>query len=153
MITPKWHGRLYPEIYDVNIAIERYKLSLLSYVIINAKSSKKAINCIKLAWMYRLLETEGAKEMELKYLNQALEGLSDAYYVEEFPLYGMDKYSIMYLIGELNRRTCHAENSLIWFNSVITTPNVKESLKKLARDMKYLIKEDGSHKDKVLIIG
>jgi len=148
LITPKWHGRLYPEIYDVNIAIERYKLSLLSYVIINAKSSKKAINCIKLAWMYRLLETEGAKEMELKYLNQALEGLSDAYYVEEFPLYGMDKYSIMYLIGELNRRTCHAENSLIWFNSVITTPNVKESLKKLARDMKYLIKEDEATKTK-----
>jgi len=139
-ITPKWRGRTYPEIYDVHIAIERYKLSLLNYVVINASSSKKAINCLKLAWMYRLLETDSAKEMELKYLNQALEGLSKAYYVEDFPLYGMDKYSIMYLIGELSRRTGHAEDSLIWFSSVITTPTVKESLKRLARDMKDLIK-------------
>jgi uncharacterized protein (DUF2225 family) len=141
-ITPKWHGRVYPEVYDIHIAIERYKLSLLNYVIINAKSSKKAINCMKLAWMYRLLETEDAKEMELVFLKQALEGLNDAYYAEDFPIYGMDKYSAMYLIGELNRRIGYTENSLVWFSNVITTPNVKQSLKELARDMKDLIKEE-----------
>ena len=141
-ITPKWHGRVYPETYDVHIAIERYKLSLLNYVIINAKSSKKAINCMKLAWMYRLLETEDASEMELVFLKQALEGLSDAYYAESFPIYGMDKYSAMYLIGELNRRIGYTENALVWFSNVITTPNVKHSLKELARDMKDLIKEE-----------
>lgn len=141
-ITPKWKGRMYPEIYDVHIAIERYKLSLLNYIITNAKSSKKAINCIKLAWMYRLLETEESQEMELLFLKQALEGLSDAYYAEAFPIYGMDKYSAMYLIGELNRRIGHTENSLVWFSNVITTPNVKQNLKELARDMKDLIKEE-----------
>jgi len=142
LITPKWRGRTYPKIYDVNIAIERYKLSLLNYVIINAKASKKAINCLKLAWMYRLLGTENAKEMEQRYLTQSLEELCGAYYVEAFPLYGMDKYSIMYLIGELNRRTGHSDQSLIWFSNVITTPDVKNKLKELARDMKDLIKKD-----------
>jgi uncharacterized protein (DUF2225 family) len=141
-ITPKWHGRMYPEVYNVHIAIERYKLSLLSYVITNSKSSKKAINCMKLAWMYRLLETDEAKEMELVFLNQALEGLNDAYYSEDFPIYGMDKYSAMYLIGELNRRLGHSDNSLVWFSNVITTPNVPQKLKELARDMKDLIKEE-----------
>lgn len=141
-ITPKWHGRTYPDFYDMHVAIERYKLSLLNYVIINSKPSKKAINCLKLAWMYRLLETDDAKEMELKYLTQALEGLSDAYYAETFPLYGMDKYTIMYLIGELNRRLGHTKDSLIWFSNVITTPNVKQNLKELARDMKDLIKKE-----------
>lgn len=143
-ITPKWKGRLYPEVYDVHVAIERYKLSLLNYVVTNAKSSKKAINCLKLAWMYRLIETEDAKEMELVFLKQALEGLNDAYYSEDFPLYGMDKYSIMYLIGELHRRIGNHEDSLVWFSNVITTPNVKQSLKELARDMKDLIKEEGA---------
>ena len=143
-ISPKWKGRMYPEIYDVHVAIERYKLSLLNYIITNSKSSKKAINCIKLAWMYRLLETEDAKEMELIFLKQALEGLNDAYYAESFPLYGMDKYSAMYLIGELNRRLGHTENALVWFSNVITTPNVKQNLKELARDMKDLIKEDAA---------
>jgi len=141
-ITPKWKGRMYPEIYDVHIAIERYKLSLLNYIITNSKSSKKAINCIKIAWMYRLLETEEASEMELVFLRQALDGLNDAYYAEAFPIYGMDKYSAMYLIGELNRRIGNTENSLVWFSNVITTPNVKQSLKELARDMKDLIKEE-----------
>ena len=141
-ITAKWNGRMYPEVYNIHIAIERYKLSLLSYVITNAKSSKKAINCIKLAWMHRLLDTEDAKEMELVFLKQGLEGLNDAYYAEDFPIYGMDKYSCMYLIGELNRRIGHSENSLVWFSNVITTPNVKQSLKELARDMKDLIKEE-----------
>jgi len=141
-ITPKWHGRMYPEIYDVHIAIERYKLSLLNYVITNAKSSKKAINCLKLAWMYRLIDTDDSKEMELIFLKQALEGLSDAYYTESFPIYGMDKYNAMYLIGELNRRIGHTEDSLVWFSNLITTPNVKQNLKELARDMKVLIKEE-----------
>lgn len=150
-ISPKWRKRTYPEIYDVNIAIERYKLSLLNYVIINAKSSKKAINCMKIAWMYRLINTSAAKEMELKFLNQALEGLSDAYYSESFPIYGMDKYSIMYLIGELNRRTGHKEDSLIWFSNVITTPNVKQNLKELARDMKDLILEEDKKTEAALL--
>ncbi|WP_164948626.1 DUF2225 domain-containing protein [Clostridium sp. FP2] len=141
-ITPKWKGRMYPEVYDIHIAIERYKLSLLNYIITNAKSSKKAINCMKLAWMYRLLETQDAREMELVFLKQALEGLNDSYYAEAFPIYGMDKYSAMYLIGELNRRIGNSENSLVWFSNVITSPNVKQSLKELARDMKDLIKEE-----------
>jgi len=143
-ITPKWKGRMYPDIYDVHIAIERYKLSLLNYVITNSISSKKAINCIKLAWMYRLIDTDYAKEMEQIFLKQALEGLSDAYYAESFPIYGMDKYSAMYLIGELNRRIGHTENSLVWFSNLITTPNVKQNLKELARDMKDLIKEEAT---------
>lgn len=142
LITPKWHGRIYPEVYDVHIAIERYKLSLLNYVIINSKSSKKALACMKLAWMHRLLETKEAEEMEQTYLKQALEGFSDAYYSEAFPIYGMDKFSVMYLIGELNRRIGNSENALVWFSNVITTPNVKQNLKELARDMKDLIREE-----------
>ena len=55
--------------------------------------------------MYRLIDTEDSKKIELIFLNQALEGLSDAYYAESFPIYGMDKYSAMYLIGEL-RSSC-----------------------------------------------
>jgi hypothetical protein len=92
--------------------------------------------------MYRLIDTPEAKEMEQIFLKEALDGLNDAYYAESFPLYGMDKYSAMYLIGELNRRIGRSENSLVWFSNVITTPNVKQNLKELARDMKDLIREE-----------
>jgi uncharacterized protein len=138
-ISFKWKGRQYPEIYDLNIAIERYKLSLLNYCVMEAKSSSKAMNCLKLAWMYRLEEDF---QKESVFLGQALEGFSDAYYNEDFPLYGLDRFSTMYLIGELNRRIGNYEQSMVWFSKVITTPSVPQKLKDLARDQKDLIKDD-----------
>lgn len=141
-ITPKWHGREYPPIYDINIAIERYKLSLLNSVLIDSKASQKAITCLKLAWMHRLLETDEALELEVTYMKEALKGFEDAYYSERFPVYGMDKFTAMYLIGELNRRIGHYDNALVWFSNVLTTPGAKPKLKDQARDQKDLIKEE-----------
>lgn len=137
-ITPRWKKKNYPEIYDVNIAIERYKLSLLNYVVMKSKSSKKAVNCLKIAWMYRLIDSESAKDKEIIFLKEALKGFEYAYYNESFPIYGMDSFTIMYLIGELNRRVENYDNSLLWFSKVITTPGVKGKLKEMARTQKDL---------------
>lgn len=139
IIKPRWKSREYGSDYDENIAIERYKLALLSYAVIEAKASKKAITCLKIAWMYRLLEDS---ENELVFLRQALEGFNHAFLNELFPIYGMDKFTIMYLIGELYRRVGEYENALLWYSQVITTPAVSPKLKDLARDGKDLIKED-----------
>jgi uncharacterized protein len=137
-ISLKWKGRKYPDIFDVSLAIERYKLSLLNYCVMEAKSSSKAMNCLKLAWMHRLSEDS---EKELLFLQQALEGFSDAYYNEDFPIYGMDRFTTMYLMGELNRRLSTNEQALIWFSKVITTPSVPQKLKEMARDQKDIIKD------------
>ncbi|MBD7912226.1 DUF2225 domain-containing protein [Clostridium cibarium] len=137
-ITPNWKGKKYPDIYDINIAIERYKLSLLNLSIINSKSSKKAINCLKLAWLYREL---GDENNELLFREQALIGLKDAYLNEGFPIYGMDKFKILYLIGELDRQLGHYEESLRYLGEVITSPGIDRKLKDLAVDQKNLIKE------------
>ncbi|MDP4088736.1 MAG: DUF2225 domain-containing protein [Bacillota bacterium] len=143
-ITSRWRGRKYPETYDLDIAIERYKLSLLNYAVRNAKNSSKAMNCLKIAWMYRLKEDV---ESEQTFLLQTLEGLENAYYNEDFPMYGMDRFTTMYLIGELSRRTGNDEKAMQWFSKVITTTSVSPKLKDLARDQKDLIKFDHSHND------
>lgn len=137
-ITSKWHGRNYPDVYDINIAIERYKLSLLNYFVMEAKASKKAMNCLKLAWMYRILEDNSN---EITFLKQALEGFNDAYFNEDFPIYGMDKFTCMYLIGELNRRVGNTSEAMSWFSRVIVTQSVPQKLKDRARDQKDLITE------------
>lgn len=137
-ITVRWKGRVYPQVYDVDIAIERYKLALLNYVAINAKHSSKAMNCLKIAWMYRL---KGDEVNEMEFLKQALEGLEHAYSEESFPMYGMDRFTTMYLLGELNRRVGDFDKAMQWFSKVITTPSVSPKLKELARDQKDLIKE------------
>lgn len=154
-IRPKWQPRSYPDVYDVNVAIERFKLSLLNYYVIGAKASKKAMNCLKLAWMYRILEDS---ENETVFLRQALEGFNYAYFNEAFPLYNMDKFTSMYIIGELNRRLGNNDESLKWFSQVITTHGVPSKLKDRSREQRDLIKEaeqlekgvDESNNDEVI---
>jgi uncharacterized protein (DUF2225 family) len=138
-IAPKWQGRKYPDVYDVNIAIERFKLALLNSVVMEAKTSKKALTCLRLAWMHRLTEDEINEQLFLK---QALDGFNDAYTNEDFPICGMDKFTTMYLIGELYRRTGNLDEANLWFSKIITTPNSPQKIKDMARDQRDLIKED-----------
>ncbi|ACA55313.1 DUF2225 domain-containing protein [Clostridium botulinum] len=137
-ITPTWIPKAYPAVYNIDIAIERFKLSLLNYVVIESPYSKKGFNSLKLAWMYRLKDDH---EKEKLFLNEALESLKEAYSSEDFPIYGMDRYTAMYLIAELMRKTGNTEESLRWFSNVITCPGISSRLKNLARDQKDLIKE------------
>ena len=138
-ISPKWHGRLYSEVYDAEISIERYKLALLNSVIMETKTSRKALNCLRIAWIYRLQEDYNNEQL---FLRQALEGFNEAYMQEDFPICSMDKYTVMYLIGELNRRTDSFDEANLWFSKLITTPNVPQKIKELAREQRDLIKEE-----------
>ncbi|MEG0771878.1 DUF2225 domain-containing protein [Clostridium sp.] len=141
-ITPKFKAKEYPDVYDVNIAIERYKMALINAVYMESKASKKAIICLKLAWMYRLMNSENSKDMEKTFLKEAVKGLEEAYIKESFPIYGMDNSSTMYLIGEINRRISNYSAALTWFSNLITSREVKTNLKELARTQKDLIKEE-----------
>ncbi|OPJ60102.1 DUF2225 domain-containing protein [Clostridium oryzae] len=137
-ITPKWKKKYYGITYDVDVAIERYKLALLNYFVIESKDSSKAMSCLKLAWMYRL---KNDQQNESLFLSQALEGFNRAFFSEDFPIYGMDRYTVMYLIGELYKRTGDFDNAMKWFSKVLTTPSVSERLKDLTRDQKDYINE------------
>lgn len=137
-ISNEWHGKEYPSIYTEEIAIERYKLALLTAVVADFKDSRKAILCLRLAWMNRILEK---KEEEQFYLKKAIEGFLSAYANEDTPIYGLDTYSLMYLIGELYRRVGNLEEALKWFSNVIVSRGANYKTKDKARDMKDLAKE------------
>lgn len=137
-ITPKFKMKVYPDLYDEDIAIERYKLALLNAVIKNGRASEKAYICLKTAWMYRL---KAEKENENKFLDEALNGFKQAFEKEPFPICGMDTYTLMYLLGELSRRIGKFEEALFWLGKVIVTPGINPRLKELARDQKDLIRE------------
>lgn len=136
-ITPRFKAKAYPEIYDADIAIERYKLALLNSVVKKSKISERAYTCLKIGWMYRLKEDS---ENELKFLEQALIGFREAFSKEPFPVCGMDTYTLIYLLGEISRRLGLYEDALRWFGKVIVTPGVNPRLKEMARDQKELIK-------------
>lgn len=145
-ITTKWQRKVYPDLYDIDTAIERYKLALLNSVIIDAKSSQKAYICLKTAWMYRL---KSDHDHELVFLSKALEGFNEAYINEDFPIYQMNRFTIMYLIGELYRRIGNNDEALLWFSNLITTPGAFEKIKEKARDQKDLIIAEQNKKRKL----
>lgn len=136
-VTPKWKPREYPDILDEKLAIERYKLALLNAVLINLPDSTKAMISLKIAWMNRLLDNNS---QEILFLRQALDGFNDAYIKEPFPIYGLQRDSLMYLLGELNRRLDNSEDALLWYSKTIVSINSSNKIKEMARIGKDLIK-------------
>ncbi|MFW2489088.1 DUF2225 domain-containing protein [Clostridium chromiireducens] len=136
-VTPKWKPREYPIILDEKSAIERYKLSLLNAVLIGLPESTKGMISLKIAWMYRLLNNN---EQENLFLKQALDGFNSAYTNEIFPIYGLQRDSLMYLLGELNRKLDNSQDALLWFSRTIVSTNSSAKVKEMARIGKDLIK-------------
>ncbi|MBD7910241.1 MULTISPECIES: DUF2225 domain-containing protein [Clostridium] len=138
-ITKKWTPRVYPESLTVDNAIERYKLALVTSMIIEKPNSTKAMILLKLAWMYRLKKDV---EKEMAFLKQSITAFLDAYSMEDFPIYGMQRDSISYLIGELYRRTNNEKEALTWYSKVFSTVGASQKLKDLARNGKDSLKNN-----------
>lgn len=137
-ITSKFKYKQYPEVYDLDIAIERYKYALLNTIVKEAKDSEKAYNCLKLSWMFRLKDD---KANERKFLEQAFIGFKQAFETEPFPICNMDQHTLMYLIGECARRLGNESEALLWYGKVLVSRNVKPRIKELAREQKDFVKQ------------
>ena len=138
-VTPKWKPREYPDILDEKLAIERYKLALLNALLLNLADSTKAMISLKISWMHRLLNNT---DQEKIFLGQALEGFNNAYIYEVFPIYGLQRDSLMYLLGELNRKLGNYSEALQWFSRTIVSVNSSYKVKELARIGRDLIKDE-----------
>lgn len=143
-ITPKWSQRKYPENPTVNQAIEKYKLALINSMTLERPQSSNGMICLKIAWMYRLLKDS---KNELNYLDKALKSLQEAFFKEDFPMYGMQRDSMTYLIGELNRRLNKFDEALKWYSKTISTIGATYKIKELARDGRDKIKDCTKEKE------
>lgn len=136
-VSPKWINREYDLPFAENIAIERYKLALVNSIMIESNFSTKAIICLRIAWLYRLLEDE---TNEVNYIKQSLSAFNEAYLKENLPIYGLDRFSIMFLIGELNRRIGEDTIALKWFSEVIVSIGANQKIKEMSRNCKDKIR-------------
>ena len=87
--------------------------------------------------MFRLLNDNVS---EMSFLRQALEGFRNAYQNEPFPIYGLQRDSLTYLIGDLNRRAGNEDEALLWLSKTIVNTNASHRVKEMARTIKDLIK-------------
>ncbi len=135
-ISSRWCPKEYPPLYDSDIAVERFKLALLSATVRKARNIDIAMLCLKLGWVYR---TQEDAENEAKCLSHALIGFKSVYEEGPFPVAGMEESSLAFLIGELSRRVGNPQDALDYYGRVIMDRSAKNPLKEKARDQRRLI--------------
>ena len=138
-LSSKWVPRNFDLPFNEKTAIERFKLALLNTILMEGTSSTKAIITLRIAWMYRLLNDN---ENEKIFLSESLKDFNDTYTNEYLPVYGLDRFSIMYLIGELNRLLGDNETALKCYSQSLTSIGSPQKIKELARIGKDKIKGD-----------
>lgn len=136
------------KIYTYDDAINRHKMALLNTVVKNGKSSERAYTCLKLAWLYRgkremLMQGEYKKEEiselvseEKELLVNAFEGFEVAFGKEDFPMCGMDQYTMMYLLAELARRIGRVDEAKRYVSKVLVARDAQQRIKDKAFDLK-----------------
>ena len=141
------------KIYTYDDAIMRHKMALLNTVVKNGKNSERAYTCLKLAWLLRgkreqLMQGEFDKKEilelvteEKELLQNAFEGFETAFGKEDFPMCGMDQYTMMYLLAELARRIGNNDAAKRYVSKVLVAREANPRIKNKALDLKEKLKE------------
>lgn len=106
-----------PETLDYETAIARYKLALYNSIVKRAKTSEKAYTCLKISWLYRSMgdempegtdeekaEKAECRKVQEEFYKEAYDGFQKALATEDFPICGMDSFTMDYLMACL---ACH----------------------------------------------
>lgn len=110
-ISSKWKKKSYSEERTVKEAIEVHKLALLNYNITGFKLSTIAKTCLRLSWFYREL----GSDLESKFIKHTIESYEQAYVKENLDENPKEELTILYLLGELNRKNGEYKKAMDWF--------------------------------------
>lgn len=139
--------------YTYDDAILRYKMALLCDVIGYAMNSQRAYTCLKLSWVVRgkleyekkQLTPRRIKELEADEYDciyNAFEGFELAYTSENFPMFGMDKLTVTYLLAVLGYKLKKYEESAKYIYKIFGANNVPPKLREMTRALKTKVIED-----------
>lgn len=114
-------------------AYNTYRLAIFYGDMAGIQTSKLGGLYLRLGWLYR--EGEQSEE-EKAALVKAAEYYERAMTYERMPIGGMSEVALMYLLGELFRRTDKLEEALLFYNRVVANPQAKmeKRILELARD-------------------
>ena len=85
-----------------------------------------------------------AEEKEL--LTNAFEGFEAAFGKEDFPMCGMDQYTMMYLLAELARRIGRTDEAKRYVSKVLVARDAQPRIKNKAFDLKEKLQGRGDTK-------
>lgn len=122
-------------------AINTFKLGAYCGMLKKEKHITIAGLYMRLAWLYRTLENE---EQELRFLNLALREYKESYSRADYEGTQVSEARILYLLGELSRRTNHYQEAIQYFSRVVEqkSKTIELSLITMARDRWYEIRNE-----------
>lgn len=121
-ITSKWKSKDFCGERSINDAAEAHKLALLNYNITHYKLSTVAKVCLRLSWFYHGLENG----LDERFSQFALDSYEQAYSKENLDENPKEELTILYLLGELNRRKGNFKKSMEWFSLGLRSPVIKD---------------------------
>ena len=141
------------DIYSYDQALERYKLALACAVVKRAKSSEKAMVCLRTAWLMRSYQEylakkgenkeliDSLKEQEEEYESNAYQGFLEARESETPPIAGMDAVTLDYLLAQLSFHVGDYDNCSRMISGILTSPGANARIKDKTRDLKDKLAE------------
>ncbi len=120
-ISLKWKSKDFCQIRSLNDAIEVHKLALLNYNVSHYKPSVIAKVCLRLSWFYRDMNSPLAE----KFAVHARQTYEEAYMQENLDDNPKEELTILYLLGELNRREGNFKKAMEWFSLGLKSPIIK----------------------------
>lgn len=95
---------------------------------------------MRLAWLHRSVQQ---KEKELRFLNLALKEYEESYRLADYEGTQVSEVRILYLLGEISRRTGQYPDAIQYFSRVVEqrSKTVERSLIDMARERWYEIRE------------
>ncbi|QMV40929.1 DUF2225 domain-containing protein [Cohnella cholangitidis] len=117
----QWKYKDYGMERTASVAMECYKLSLITAQAIGEKDRVIAALLHHIAWLYRY---EGKKEQEDRFIQFALDAYVRVYESERDSI---SNARLMYLIGELNKRLDNFKEAVRWFGRVIQDKKIVDA--------------------------
>lgn len=134
-----------PETYTPDEAVDRYKLALVSAMAKHARTSEKAMICLRIAWIRRdqikEMNASNAEEVGKKqalieeyegFYKQAYEGFTKAYSTET----GLNATSIEYILANMAMHFKDYSTASKLISGLLGNPNTNPRVKDRCLDMK-----------------
>lgn len=133
------------ETFSYEDSFLRYKMAMINSIAKQADDSEKAYVCLRAAWMLRAwgesLTDEPEKQekiarQEEEFLKNAKEGFAQANIKEDYPMCGMDEFTVDYLLAALSFRFGENEAAMKLVSGIIASREAGARIKERARDLK-----------------
>lgn len=138
--------------YTYDEAMKRYKMAFLCDLKGNVAESRIAYTCVKLAWLVRARiedpeeamseeEIASLEAYEMECVKNSFAHYMNAFAKENFPMCGMDEYTVSYLVAELAYGLDKISEAQQMLSNVVGQRDITPRLKDKAYDLKEAIRK------------